>query len=132
MKMRRKTHIIAALAFSFTSYLIYFLLEKMTIPRSINSLIFIFGNMNVYTFFIIVIFSFLGGILPDILDPPITSRHRKYAHSKILLLSFFIIWLIVLFSLKSSWNVGKASIFFFITGYLSHLVLDSFTSAGLW
>ncbi|MFP4050143.1 MAG: metal-dependent hydrolase [Thermoplasmata archaeon] len=78
-------------------------------------------------------FSVLGGILPDILDPPFTKRHRRYAHSKILLIIFLTILLItvVLIFIKRG-NIILWSLYYFLVGYISHLVLDSFTPGGLW
>ena len=130
--MKRNTHVIGALSFGFLSYILYLTLEIMRFPTSSKFIISIFLNMKVITFFTIIIFSFLGGILPDMLDPPFSSRHRKYAHSKVLFLIFFALWVLTLFSLVNNWRITVGIIFFFLSGYISHLLLDSLTPAGLY
>lgn len=130
--MKRNTHVIGALSFGFLSYILYLTVEIMRFPTSSKFIISIFLNMRVITFFTIIIFSFLGGILPDILDPPLSARHRKYAHSKILFLIFFVLWVLTLFSLVNNWRITVGIIFFFLSGYISHLLLDSLTSSGLY
>ncbi|MFC1697107.1 metal-dependent hydrolase [Nanoarchaeota archaeon] len=73
----------------------------------------------------------LGGSLPDIIDPPVHPKHRGLGHS--LLLSGF--------SLPKLWesielnpelnNTQKDLWHSLMVGFVSHLVLDAGTPAGL-
>ncbi|MBN2285723.1 MAG: hypothetical protein JXI43_04705 [Tissierellales bacterium] len=71
----------------------------------------------------------IAGILPDLLEPAYHPHHRKLFHSKcagVLLLSGGL----NLNKLKIS-SDGKKLIACLLTGYLSHLYLDSQTEMGL-
>ncbi|MFP4006311.1 MAG: metal-dependent hydrolase [Candidatus Hadarchaeia archaeon] len=78
-----------------------------------------------------ILSSLFGGTLPDILDPPFSSRHRFLAHSKLLLCIFLVMWIASLFVLLTDPNSWIWTIYFFLLGYISHLLLDSLTPAGL-
>lgn len=131
--MKRNTHIAASIIFAIFGNILINIILNGTVPDNITNFIYFFLNMRVYTFLIMIGFSVLGGILPDILDPPFTKRHRRYAHSKILLIIFLTILLItvVLIFIKRG-NIILWSLYYFLVGYISHLVLDSFTPGGLW
>ena len=132
--MRRRTHTLGALIFSVIGYSIWHFLRRVFFlppdPSIISSLTAIL-SMEVKIFFMMIGSSILGGTLPDILDPPFTSRHRSFAHSKILLYLFISIWFASLFILLTSPTLLIWIVYFFILGYISHLILDSRTPAGL-
>ncbi len=75
--------------------------------------------------------SSIGGILPDILDPAYTTRHRGLAHSKIVLLIFVLFTVISLFTLLDQHRLESLVLYYFFFGYISHLSLDSTTPSGL-
>jgi len=132
--MRRKSHLIGAILFAILGYFTWHFIRKtLFLPSDaslISTLTSIF-SMKVNLFFLMVFSSFFGGILPDILDPPITSRHRFFAHSKVLLYFLVMMWIISLFVLLTDPNLLIWTFYFFLLGYISHLLLDSLTPAGL-
>jgi membrane-bound metal-dependent hydrolase YbcI (DUF457 family) len=81
----------------------------------------------------------IGGVLPDLLDPPISPNHRGFAHSFSLgiLLGFGIEKVYkyirnVEFNKNEVWfNIVLLIIMSLLIGYLSHLVLDVGTPKGL-
>jgi len=131
--MKRNTHVTGSIIFAIIGTIIIKVLLLGSIPDNILNLVKLFLNMRVDIFLIMIGFSILGGIIPDILDPPFTKRHRRYAHSKILLLILviFLIITLILLILNSS-NLIMWSTYYFLIGYISHLSLDSLTPAGLW
>jgi len=131
--MKRNTHIIGAILFAVIGTVIIKILLNGTIPNNIIRLFYILLNMRILLLLLMVISSVIGGIIPDILDPPFTKRHRRYAHSKILLLIFLTLSCItvVLIYLQRD-NFMLWFIYYFLIGYISHLILDSLTPAGLW
>jgi membrane-bound metal-dependent hydrolase YbcI (DUF457 family) len=71
-------------------------------------------------------------LLPDILEPAKKDKwkHRKFFHSYTLLA--LIVWFT--FQMETSWDIHEVVRHFFTVaaaGYLSHLLLDSRTPAGL-
>jgi membrane-bound metal-dependent hydrolase YbcI (DUF457 family) len=76
----------------------------------------------------------LGAVLPDILNPPTSYRHRTWAHMKRLVKPLLWILLISLIASVIFWFFQFywpiVSLFFAI-GYSSHLALDSLTPMGL-
>jgi len=85
-----------------------------------------FFNFLDYTLFVgLTIF---GAVLPDLIEPPRNSNHRRFFHSilVLLILMILLIWL----------NAGTQSILTylpsgFIIGYLSHLLLDATSRIGI-
>lgn len=77
--------------------------------------------------------SILGAVLPDMIEPPRNRRHRKFFHS-LLFLALLLIFLdktytgLLTGSLADEITFG---LFFAGAGYVSHLVLDALTPAGL-
>ncbi len=131
--MKRNTHIIGAIVFAVIGTVIIKILLNGAIPNNIISLIYILINMNFLLFLLMIISSLIGGIIPDILDPPFTKHHRRYAHSKILLLIFLTlscITVILIYFQRDNFMLWF--IYYFLIGYISHLILDSLTPAGLW
>lgn len=132
--MRRKTHTIGALIFGVLGYFIWHLIRRVFFlppdPSLTSTLTSIF-SMEVRIFFVMISSSFLGGVLPDILDPPFSHRHRFLAHSKILFYLLLIMSIVSLFILLTDPNLIIWIIYFFLLGYISHLALDSLTPAGL-
>ncbi len=132
--MRRKSHLIGAILFAILGYFIWhFIRRAFFLPPDsslVSTLTSIF-SMEVRLFFLMVFSSFFGGTLPDILDPPFTSRHRFFAHSKVLLYVFMILWMFSLFRLLTDPSLWIWLVYFFLLGYISHLFLDSLTPAGL-
>lgn len=131
--MKRNTHIIGSIIFALIGTLLIKIVLSRSIPEDVIEILNIFIKIHPLIFLIMIVASITGGIMPDILDPPFTKRHRRYAHSKILLLLFLIITLItiVLIFLNRD-RLILWLIYYFLIGYISHLILDSFTPAGLW
>ena len=131
--MKRNAHITASIIFAIIGTIIINIILHGYLPDNIISIFNLFLNMRVYVFLIMIGSSVIGGIIPDILDPPFTKHHRRYAHSKILLLIFLKLSCItvVLIYLQRD-NLILWSIYYFLIGYISHLILDSLTPAGLW
>jgi membrane-bound metal-dependent hydrolase YbcI (DUF457 family) len=72
---------------------------------------------------------FLGAIMPDFLDPPGNWNHRKFFHSRRLfkLISVIAVAAFVMgFFYRSLFLIS-----FSCLGYISHLLLDLTTPAGL-
>lgn len=131
--MRRKAHIIGSIIFAVIGTILLNIVLNRTFPKNIINLLKILLNMRAYIFLIMIMSSVFGGLIPDILDPPFTKRHRRYAHSKILFYIFIVILIVTssLIIIKDN-NLILWIIYYFLLGYISHLVLDSFTTAGLW
>ncbi len=132
--MKKRTHMIAAVTFAVLGYFIWhFLRRTFYIPPdpSLHSTLTSILSMEVKLFLVMIFSSLFGGSLPDILDPPFSKRHRDFAHSKILFYILIVIWAITLFTLLNDPNLITWILYFFLLGYISHLVLDSFTPAGL-
>ncbi|MBS3816125.1 MAG: metal-dependent hydrolase [Candidatus Thermoplasmatota archaeon] len=125
---------IGAVFFAVLGYLIWHSLHVAFLlpPKpSISSTLTSFLSMEVKIFFVMISASLVGGSIPDILDPPFSRRHRAFAHSKVLLYLFIIIWTVSLFTLLTDPNLIIWFVYFFLLGYISHLALDSLTPAGL-
>jgi len=132
--MRKKAHLIGAIFFAIIGYFIWHFLRRVFyLPPdpSLHSTLTSILSMEVKIFFIMIFSSLFGGSLPDILDPPLTKRHRYFAHSKILFYLLIVVWIITLFALLNDPDLIVWSLYFFLLGYISHLILDSFTPAGL-
>lgn len=131
--MKRNAHIIGAIIFAIIGTILIKIGLNQSVPNNIVNLLKILLNMRVYIFLLMIGSSVMGGIIPDILDPPFTKRHRRYAHSKILLLIFIILLAITsILILIQNTNLILFVLYYFLIGYISHLILDSFTPAGLW
>ena len=78
-------------------------------------------------------FVLFGSHLPDILEPPKSPKHRKFFHSVFMLFLVFSSCFVISFVLVPRYdNVFIAyPLLGIFTGYLSHLLLDSTTKAGL-
>ena len=77
---------------------------------------------------------FAGSILPDLLEPPTSSRHRGFFHSKtvlkvtgILFMGTALLWMLPEVPSKTVPFVLSA----LALGYLLHLAADSLTKRGL-
>ncbi|WP_462272817.1 metal-dependent hydrolase [Methanohalophilus sp.] len=78
--------------------------------------------------FIATIFSIIGAILPDIIEPAKSPSHRSFFHS------FTMLIIAGLFSyhlLTGTESANMSMIGFLGIGYVSHLVLDSTTPKSL-
>jgi len=72
---------------------------------------------------------YLGGILPDILEPPLDYTHRQYFHSWEFLKRLGILLPITfVLSIFFQWMLF---VFLIIIGYIAHLLADSTTKMGL-
>ncbi|MFP3871392.1 MAG: hypothetical protein ACOC55_03340 [Candidatus Natronoplasma sp.] len=132
--MKKRAHMIGAIIFAVLAYYMWhFLHRALFIPPdpSLHSTLTSILSMEVFLFFIMIFSSMFGGTLPDILDPPFTSHHRAFAHSKALLLVFTLAWLIALYVLLVGRSTMIWGLYFFLSGYISHLLMDSRTPAGL-
>lgn len=71
----------------------------------------------------------LGGIAPDILEPATNPRHRKTAHS-----GGALVTALKTYSCTGTTSLNESQrtvLKAFVLGYVSHLVLDSDTPAGI-
>lgn len=77
--------------------------------------------------------STLGAVLPDLLEPPGNRRHRKFFHSLLCLalLLLFLSQTYLSFLTADPADEVTFGLFFAGAGYVSHLVLDALTPAGL-
>lgn len=129
--MRRKAHVMGSILFGLVGFILVESITHSQLPYSGWGLASLTVNSYISLMFMLI-FSPLGGILPDILDPPFTAKHRRFAHSKILLFILFIFWLISLRSVVNNGPIVIMMIYYFLIGYISHLSLDSLTPSGLW
>ena len=76
---------------------------------------------------------FIGSILPDIIERPTHSMHRKFFHSWFMLSLFFIASFVVAFVVIPRFDdkIYIYLIFGFLLGYFSHLLLDATTKGSL-
>lgn len=128
--MNRKSHIIFSLITALLGLLLMEIIANKKAPV-INLFGSIFTSYNLFDYLLMVLFTIFGALIPDILDPAYTPRHRGIAHSKMILLLFLVFFIITLSYLMNTFNRGIWSLYFFLLGYISHLLLDSLTPAGL-
>ncbi len=129
--MRRKAHVIGGLFFGLAGYFILVSFQSISIPNYTIFYDLFQGSMIIKTT-LLFMFLTIGALIPDKLDPPFSPRHRKFAHSKALLILFIMFTAITLYILSTRENLVLWSLYFFLIGYISHLILDSLTPAGLW
>ena len=80
--------------------------------------------------FIALIGGYIGGVFPDWFEPGTNRRHRGFFHSRIMLIILIVLVIFIqLAGLGSHYLDLLATVFCF--GYISHLLLDSLTPAGL-
>lgn len=129
--MRKNTHIVGGILFGFMGLLILESFKRGALPHigwSLESIL----HMSFISIFLMAAMSIFGAILPDIIDPPFTAKHRLFAHSKALLFILLVLWAISFISLLDRSSLGVLAIYYFLLGYISHLALDSLTPSGLW
>lgn len=129
--MKRNAHMFGGLFFGFLGYFILILARTNELP-SLQIFTDLLTSSMLFKTLLLLMFVSLGALLPDKLDPPFSPRHRRFAHSKILLFLFIGMTVVTLLLLSTDENLGLWSLYYFLLGYISHLVLDSFTPAGLW
>lgn len=120
----------AGMVFTALAYIIIILFKDGEIPKVDLVLTSILSN--ILFFFTAFLVGIVSSVLPDILDPPFTYKHRKYAHSIQLLIFFIAIYLFTFYLIYRQMAIEIWGIHFFCVGYISHLVLDSFTPMGLY
>ena len=81
-------------------------------------------------FFQSIILGIIGAILPDILEPPKSIWHRKFFHSRMILIMTLLI-IMVVFALPWLNGAIKTGLLIVSFSYLSHLIMDSRSPAGL-
>ncbi|MFP4655529.1 MAG: metal-dependent hydrolase [Methanohalobium sp.] len=89
---------------------------------------------DIYSTLFALIFSIIGSVLPDKIEPAKNSHHRSLFHSKIALVIAGSITYYILFI--GNFNITGEPVIeyfigFFCIGYISHLILDATTPAGL-
>ena len=89
---------------------------------------------DIYWALLALIFSILGSAVPDKIEPAKNSHHRSLFHSKIVLAIAGYITYYILFI--GNFNIAGEPIIGYFTGfvcigYMSHLILDATTPAGL-
>jgi membrane-bound metal-dependent hydrolase YbcI (DUF457 family) len=117
--MRSRTHLmIGFLAFLTYGYLLHIMNKSAVIP-------WIFGLVAVVA----------GSVMPDILEPAITRRHRGMCHSLgALILMTFLFGVTALTGIVSLFIANSPVLYLvscFFLGYVFHLLADSLTPAGL-
>ncbi len=120
--MRRNSHIIGAMIFGIAAFLLLGSLRRMSVPSPywlVGTSLSHIGHL-----FILFLFSAIGGLLPDIMDPAYSRRHRRFAHSNGIGVIMMIVIAITLFYLVSDMRTELLLIYYFAWGYVSHLVLD--------
>ena len=91
----------------------------------------------ILSFFIVGFFAVIAGsIMPDILEPPTSSKHRRLFHSKRTLnvtvgIFGFSVAVSLLFPLSVANKVALFGLSCFALGYFFHLLADSTTRRGL-
>lgn len=74
----------------------------------------------------------IGAVIPDILEPPVAWNHRDFFHSQRMLYGLSGIFSILLLSWYLWYYLPPVYLVFgVVSGYLSHLVSDATTRAGL-
>jgi len=103
----------------------------------------IFPLNRAYSFTFVLIATIIGGVFPDIDHPRNYIPGKKFTFfEKILVLiiphrgithSFFgaVLFSSLSIILLNQWNINSNYIFFFFMGYISHLLADSLTPAGI-
>lgn len=121
---------IAGMIFTALAYIIIILFKRGEVPNV--DIILSSISSNILFFFTAFLIGIVSSVLPDILDPPFTYKHRKYAHSVHLLIFLIAVYLFTLYLIYRQMAIEIWGIHFFCVGYISHLVLDSFTPMGLY
>ncbi len=129
--MRKNTHIIGAILFGILGFLLIESIRRSALPY-IGWSLYPLSTKGYISLMLMIPFSTVGGVLPDIIDPPFTKKHRRFAHSKALLFVLLVLWIISLTALLNRDPLGIIVLYYFVLGYISHLALDSLTPSGLW
>jgi hypothetical protein len=72
----------------------------------------------------------MGSEVPDILEPATSRAHRKFFHSKRILRTFVLLFMIT--AVAGVFSPVWFCLSCFLLGYLFHLLADSTTRAGLY
>lgn len=76
-----------------------------------------------------------GSLVPDILEPPISARHRGIFHSRRALKCAAVLFLVSALPVLLTSDIPRLPLIFsascFFLGYAGHLLADSLTRAGL-
>lgn len=72
----------------------------------------------------------VGGVLPDKLEPAIHPMHRKFFHS-MLFFGIIVVGVVLLWQIDKIPEWIKVAVTVIAGAFIIHLVLDSFTPAGL-
>ncbi len=129
--MRRNTHILFGLLFGIIGFVLLKVLRTMNLP-SLTGIIYSLLGSSFLTIILMLGGTVSGAILPDILDPPFSSRHRRFAHSRLLFMILLILWCISLLAILKRTHYGVLFLYYFLLGYISHLSIDATTPYGLW
>jgi membrane-bound metal-dependent hydrolase YbcI (DUF457 family) len=119
MNMNRRTHLIIGIALFLGYGYVAGLFHQTT------SELFVFG----------IIAAAAGSLLPDILEPATSVRHRGLFHSGRALKTVAVIFLIAAIPVIFAPGIARFPLVFsascFFLGYAAHLLADSLTRAGL-
>ena len=89
-------------------------------------------NIDVISVFMATIFGGIGAAIPDSLEPPSSWTHRKFYHSRKMLKQMLLLLLLLLIGVPLWVNIREGYVIAGgITGYISHLLMDATTPAGL-
>lgn len=111
--MNRDQHVTIGLIF----FALYVILVNYFKPLQLDAIV--YGGIAAAIF----------SVVPDVLEPPRSGRHRRFAHSKRVLRDSFLVFLVltaVVFLYPYAIIVDGA-----LLGYVMHLAADSTTPAGL-
>jgi membrane-bound metal-dependent hydrolase YbcI (DUF457 family) len=70
---------------------------------------------------------FVGGLLPDLLEPASNPNHRKFAHSILVAIGLFVVIGLIWRSSESISDEQRLALGSMVVAYLSHLMMDSTT-----
>ena len=88
-------------------------------------------NFNLSLLIVFVVFSVMGSLFPDVVEPPVSWKHRKFFHSWSLLGILVILGIGLFLVVISSGNSVVYLLLGFVSGYSAHLIADATTPMGL-
>ena len=90
------------------------------------------SNLNILNVLISTFFGAVGSLIPDGLEPPTSWRHRQFFHSWRMLTMLTVVFVVMIIStpIWSEMVLGFV-ILGTLAGYISHLIADATTKAGL-
>ncbi|MDO9323344.1 MAG: metal-dependent hydrolase [Methanoregula sp.] len=95
----------------------------------------LFHHTSGELFFFGILAAAAGSVFPDILEPPTSAKHRGFFHSRRMLKTVAVLFLITASAVLFASGIPRFPLAFsaacFSLGYAGHLAADSLTRAGL-